>query len=73
MKKIKYVALALVLSASVAACGGGGHEGKTIGGTTDTMNSVEGSNVGDTTDVRANTPDKDSTSKGNADPSGRVQ
>jgi hypothetical protein len=73
MKTIKYAAMALLLSVSITACGGG-QQNKTIGGTTDTMNSVQGSNSGNESATSADTvKNKDSTSQGNANPSGRME
>ena len=80
MKTLKYIAGIAFIAASLSACHGGGTE-KTLGGSTDTMNAVAGSNAGGVN--RANSADtaqdgnknrgKDSTSQGNANPTGHLE
>ncbi|WP_462266937.1 hypothetical protein [Mucilaginibacter sp.] len=83
MKTLKYIAGLVLISASLTACsnGSGDTSSKTIGGSTDTMNAVAGSNAGgvnaassaDTSDNGNKNSGKDSTSRGNANPSGHVE
>lgn len=49
MKNIRNIVAIALVTAALSACGGGSSEQKTIGGSVDTMNSVEGSNAGNET------------------------
>ena len=67
MKSLKYIAAALILSSTIAACGGS--DNKTIGSSQDT---VAKAGTGDPGNTQAADSNKmDSVNKGNADPSGR--
>jgi len=88
MKTLRNIAAIALLTASIAACGGNNGQ-KTIGGSVDTMNSVEGANAGNettgspmTNDTTANrngkmpgmgTKDSTNNTEGNAKPDGRPQ
>ena len=85
MKTLRNIAALALITASLAACGGNNGQ-KTIGGSVDTMNSVEGSNAGNettgspmTNDTTANrngkkpgmgTKDSTSNTEGNTSPTG---
>jgi predicted small secreted protein len=84
MKTIRNIAALALIAASLTACGGGSgnsSDSKTIGGSVDTMNSVEGSNAGnDSTGAPMNdgadnskTKDSVNSTEGNASPNGRPQ
>jgi hypothetical protein len=70
MKSIRNIAVLALIAASLTACGGSGSESKTIGGSTDTMNSVEGSNAGNETTGSAMTNDTTAKRNGKGDGSG---
>ena len=66
MKTLRYIAAAVLLSASVTACGG--NNNKTIGSSQDT---VAKAGTGDPNNGMAkDSAKKDTQNKGNADPSG---
>lgn len=68
MKTLKYIAAAVLLSASIAACTGDRNKA-TLGGTQDT---VAKAGTGDPNNTHAlDSAKTDSTNKGNADPTGR--
>jgi hypothetical protein len=67
MKVLKYIA-AIVLIASMAACGGD-RKDATLGGTQDTTAKAGTGQTGTSTDLDSN--QTDSVNRGNADPSGR--
>ena len=81
MKTLTYIAGIALMAASLTACSGGDTSKKTLHGTTDTMNAVAGSSAGginhassaDTSDNGNKNQGKDSTSNGNANPSGHVE
>ncbi|GAB2701357.1 hypothetical protein GCM10027037_28190 [Mucilaginibacter koreensis] len=82
MKTLTYIAGAAFIAASLTACtGNGDNSNKTLHGTTDTMNAVAGSSAGGvnhatTADTSYNgnkNRGRDSTSNGNANPSGHVE
>jgi len=81
MKITRYIAAMAVLGFSFTACTNNSRDRATIGGTVDTMNSVAGANAGginpasssDTSNNGNPMRNGDSTSKGNANPSGRIE
>lgn len=80
MKNIKYIAVVTLLAASLTACDRS-RNSATIGGTQDTSNAVAGSNAGgiqagdsaDTSNNGNKNRGKDSTSQGNANPTGHIE
>lgn len=80
MKILKYIAAAAITAASLTACHSS-DSSKTLGGSTDTMDAVAGSNAGgvnrassaDTSNNGNKKRGQDSTSQGNANPSGHTE
>ncbi|QJD96431.1 hypothetical protein HH214_11395 [Mucilaginibacter robiniae] len=80
MKSIKYIAVVALLAASLTACDSS-RNSATIGGSQDTTNAVAGSNAGgvqagdsaDTSNNGNKNRGQDSTSQGNANPTGHVE
>jgi hypothetical protein len=80
MKTLKYIAFAGVLSFSLGSCNNN-RNNATLGGTTDTSNVAAGANAGgvnaatsgDTSQHGNKNRGKDSTSNGNANPSGHLE
>ena len=76
MKALKYAAVATVLSFSLSACRNSS-DSKTLGSTTDTSNVSAGSNAGNGSNPSsladtAKSSGTDSTSHGNANPTGHM-
>jgi hypothetical protein len=70
MSKIKYIALASVLTFSIAACNGN-RNSATLGNSTDTTNVEKGGSAASSHDT-AKSSGTDSTVHGNANPTGQM-